>query len=113
MCSPTVSEGVGAWRKQLQDALSHNKQYFISGMHIYGQKGISNLLFAMTFTITSDLGYWGLKQIIDPWAITDEVDFPKRAYNHQPRRGRPPKGSHKKRFLNKLKKVSTLILLLL
>ena len=36
--------GVGAWRKQLQDALSHNKQYFISGMHLYGTKGTSTSL---------------------------------------------------------------------
>jgi len=64
----------GVWRKQLQDALSHNKQYFISGMDKFGQKG-----------------YWGLKQIVDPWAITDQDDHPKRAYHHQPRRGRPPK----------------------
>lgn len=67
---------VVAWRKQLQDALSHNKQYFVSGMDKFGQKG-----------------YWGLKQRIDPWAITDQEDHPKRAYNHQPRRGRPPKSS--------------------
>jgi hypothetical protein len=44
-------EGVGAWRKQLQDALSHNKQYFISGMHIYGQKGIFPFNLNLSFEV--------------------------------------------------------------
>jgi hypothetical protein len=82
---PSKSKGVGAWRKQLQDALSHNKQYFISGMPIFGQKG-----------------YWGLKQEIDPWAVTDEDEFPKRAYHHQPRRGRPPKGNARRKKAKKV-----------
>jgi hypothetical protein len=37
-CTETV-----AWRKQLQDALSHNKQYFISGMDKFGQKGMISI----------------------------------------------------------------------
>ncbi len=76
----------GAWRKQLQDALSHNKQYFVSGMDKFGQKG--NLVFAtcVYFINIGDEGYWGLKQMVDPWAITDQDDHPKRAYHHQPRR---------------------------
>jgi len=42
------------WKKQLQDTLSHNKKLFVSGYEQYKQNG-----------------FWGLKQIIDPWEVTD------------------------------------------
>lgn len=35
-----------AWRKHLQDALSHNKKYFVSGKEVFGQTG-----------------YWRLRQL--------------------------------------------------
>jgi len=54
----------GAWKKQLQDALSHNKQYFVSGMDIYQQKG-----------------YWGLRHFVDPWSITGEEENIKKPHN--------------------------------
>ncbi len=69
---------------------------------IFTDKKVRNLYLDLCNNLF--VGYWGLKQIIDPWAITDEDDYPKRAYNHQPRRGRPPKGTGKKK-LNKIKKV--------
>eukprot|EP00026_Physarum_polycephalum_P008120 Phypoly_transcript_08198.p1 GENE.Phypoly_transcript_08198~~Phypoly_transcript_08198.p1 ORF type:complete len:333 (+),score=39.84 Phypoly_transcript_08198:400-1398(+) len=45
------------WKKQLQDTLSHNKKLFASGYSQYKQNG-----------------YWGLRQVIDPWAVSDYAD---------------------------------------
>jgi len=43
------------WKKQLQDTLSHNKKLFVSGFEQHKQNG-----------------FWGLKQVIDPWEVTDD-----------------------------------------
>jgi hypothetical protein len=36
---PARKERDDAWRKHLQDALSHNKKYFVSGKDVFGQTG--------------------------------------------------------------------------
>jgi len=36
---PSRKERDDAWRKHLQDALSHNKKYFVSGKEVFGQTG--------------------------------------------------------------------------
>jgi len=50
---PKISSGT-SWHKQLQDALSHDKRLFQSGIAMYGKNG-----------------FWRLNECDDPWTLTD------------------------------------------
>jgi len=50
---PKITSGT-SWHKQLQDALSHDKRLFQSGIALYGKNG-----------------FWRLNECEDPWTLSD------------------------------------------
>jgi len=68
---PKISNAT-SWHKQLQDALSHDKRLFQSGIALYGKNG-----------------FWRLNECEDPWSLSD-LQFRQFTVNFPPSPSPPP-----------------------
>jgi hypothetical protein len=60
------------WKKQVLDAFSHGSDVFATGRRSLRKKGFKHY-FSSIESSTLSTGYWGLKNLVDPWIFPKGV----------------------------------------